>query len=99
MGTQYNILDERYQTELDIGTFNIGLKGSASIIMSDIGLKVFFRMCNLWNLTGASEQDIKDKAANQDSLYRQIITEYLRYEILDGLIQLHTSMGPYFYEL
>jgi hypothetical protein len=56
MGTQYNILDERYQTELDIGTFNIGLKGSEFIIMSDTGLN-FLMISNLWNLTGAPEQD------------------------------------------
>jgi hypothetical protein len=38
VGTQSDIRDQRYRTEPDIGTFDIGLKFVKSDIMSDIGI-------------------------------------------------------------
>ncbi len=38
MGTHSNIRDQRYRTEPDIGTSDIGLKSSKSDIISDIGI-------------------------------------------------------------
>ncbi len=39
MGTQSDIRDQRYWTEPDIGTSDIGLKSAESDIISDIGIK------------------------------------------------------------
>ncbi len=38
MGTYSDIRDQRYRTELDIGTSDIGLKRAESDIVSDIGI-------------------------------------------------------------
>ncbi len=38
MGTQSDIRDQRYRTEPDIGTSDIGLKSAESDIISDIGI-------------------------------------------------------------
>ncbi len=39
MGTQSDIRDQRYRTEPDIGTSDIGLKCAEADIMLDIGIK------------------------------------------------------------
>ncbi len=39
MGTQSDICDQRYWTEPDIGTSDIGMKSTESDIISDIGIK------------------------------------------------------------
>ncbi len=41
MGTYSDIRDQRYRTELDIGTSDIGLKKVESDIISDIGIKFY----------------------------------------------------------
>ncbi len=41
MGTYSDIRDQRYRTELDIGTSDIGLKRSESDIISDIGISFY----------------------------------------------------------
>jgi hypothetical protein len=38
VGTYSDIRDQRYRTELDIGTSDIGLKRAESDIISDIGI-------------------------------------------------------------
>jgi hypothetical protein len=39
--TYSDIRDQQYQTELDIGTSDIGLKRAKSDIVSDIGIKLY----------------------------------------------------------
>ncbi len=46
MGTFSDIRDQRYRTELDIGTSDIGLKRAESDIISDIGIN-FYPICNI----------------------------------------------------
>ncbi len=41
MGTQSDIRDQRYRTDPDIGTSDIGLKCLESDIISDIGINFF----------------------------------------------------------
>ena len=41
MGTYSDIRDQRYRTELDIGTSNIGLKRAEYDIISDIGINFY----------------------------------------------------------
>ncbi len=41
MGTNSDIRDQRYRTELDIGTSDIGLKRAESDIISDIGINFY----------------------------------------------------------
>ncbi len=41
MGTYSDIRDQRYWTELDIGTSDIGLKRAESDIVSDIGMNFY----------------------------------------------------------
>ncbi len=45
MGTYSDIRDQRYRTELDIGTSGIGLKRAESDIISDIGIN-FYPICD-----------------------------------------------------
>jgi hypothetical protein len=48
VGTQSDIRDQRYQTEPDIGTSDIGLKSAESDIISDIGIVLYTgkRVCD-----------------------------------------------------
>ncbi len=46
MGTYSDIRDQRYRTELDIGTSDIGLKRAESYIISDIGIN-FYPICDI----------------------------------------------------
>jgi hypothetical protein len=46
VGTYPNIRDQRYQTEPDIGTSDIGLKRAESDIISDIGIN-FYLISNI----------------------------------------------------
>jgi hypothetical protein len=41
VGTYSDIRDQRYRTELDIGTNDIGLKRAESDIISDIGIRFY----------------------------------------------------------
>ncbi len=61
MGPYSDIRDQRYRTELDIGTSDIGLKRAEFDIISDIGIN-FYAIPDIRHLKlNTSEQWLRDK--------------------------------------